>query len=392
MLVCAVRLLAEHPHRTAALPAPVAVDRSSTRSRTRARRRPCWSRCWPARTETSAALATMIRFIYGCRGADAKGRARARRAASPATSGSCSARNFRCRIGDPFRGRPVDRQQPGRVPKALIAMRGPGGQARGDRFRPSGTRRLDRDARSAGSSPTARRRRRSWCWRAPGTRPARCRRRWPGPGSRIGCSAALGLYERSEVRDALAYLTLIANPCDAQAFRRAVGAPRRGIGERTAEQVVALARERHDGDLIAASASAATLEGIRSPHQSREQLARFGAGLERARASSRRALARARGDHRGDARRRARRPPPASPRQVARHPSGGVTPSGCSRTCARCAAPCRPTSSDHDGATLTGFLEHGRRPARPRARPRARRTGGSPSRRSIGRRGPRRGW
>ena len=37
---------------------------------------------------------------------------------------------------------------------------------------------------------------------------------------------SLGLYERSEVRDALAYLALLANPADAQAFRRAVGSPK----------------------------------------------------------------------------------------------------------------------------------------------------------------------
>ena len=37
---------------------------------------------------------------------------------------------------------------------------------------------------------------------------------------------SLGLYERTEVRDALAYLTLLANPPDAQAFRRAVQARR----------------------------------------------------------------------------------------------------------------------------------------------------------------------
>ena len=44
---------------------------------------------------------------------------------------------------------------------------------------------------------------------------------------------ALGLYERSEVRDALAYLTLLVNPRDARALARAVSTPRRGIGERT---------------------------------------------------------------------------------------------------------------------------------------------------------------
>ena len=75
----------------------------------------------------------------------------------------------------------------------------------------------------------------------------------------------LGLYERSEVRDALAYLTLLANPADAQAFRRAVGSPSRGVGTATANRVVALARDTHHGDLIAASAHANAIESIRSP-------------------------------------------------------------------------------------------------------------------------------
>src|SRR6202034_1172139 len=65
---------------------------------------------------------------------------------------------------------------------------------------------------------------------------------------------SLGLYERSEVRDALAHLTLVVNPLDAQAFRRAIGSPRRGIGPATVTKLVAWARERHGGDLITASA------------------------------------------------------------------------------------------------------------------------------------------
>ena len=56
---------------------------------------------------------------------------------------------------------------------------------------------------------------------------------------------SLGLYERTEVRDALAYLTLIENPVDAQAFRRAIGSPRRGIGAATVTKLVAWAREQH---------------------------------------------------------------------------------------------------------------------------------------------------
>lgn len=94
---------------------------------------------------------------------------------------------------------------------------------------------------------------------------------------------SLGLYERSEVRDALAYLTLIQNPLDAQAFRRAIGSPRRGIGTATVTKLVAWAREQHRGDLIAASASAAELDGIRA-QAARARLAEFGSGLEHIRA------------------------------------------------------------------------------------------------------------
>ena len=40
-------------------------------------------------------------------------------------------------------------------------------------------------------------------------------------------------YERREIKDALAYLRLILNPADDVAFRRAIGAPSRGIGPTT---------------------------------------------------------------------------------------------------------------------------------------------------------------
>ncbi len=45
-------------------------------------------------------------------------------------------------------------------------------------------------------------------------------------------------YERAEVKDALAYLTLLLNPRDQVAFRRAVTRPRRGVGEKTVERVL----------------------------------------------------------------------------------------------------------------------------------------------------------
>ena len=42
---------------------------------------------------------------------------------------------------------------------------------------------------------------------------------------------ATGFYERREVKDLIAYLRLIANPNDDEAFLRAVSVPRRGLGE-----------------------------------------------------------------------------------------------------------------------------------------------------------------
>jgi DNA helicase-2/ATP-dependent DNA helicase PcrA len=40
-------------------------------------------------------------------------------------------------------------------------------------------------------------------------------------------------YDRAEIKDAIAYLSLIANPADAVSFGRAVNSPRRGIGDQT---------------------------------------------------------------------------------------------------------------------------------------------------------------
>ena len=40
-------------------------------------------------------------------------------------------------------------------------------------------------------------------------------------------------YERAEIKDAIAYLQLLANPADAVSFARIVNSPRRGIGQQT---------------------------------------------------------------------------------------------------------------------------------------------------------------
>jgi len=42
---------------------------------------------------------------------------------------------------------------------------------------------------------------------------------------------AISFYDRREVKDLLAYLRLVSNPSDDEAFLRAVGMPRRGLGE-----------------------------------------------------------------------------------------------------------------------------------------------------------------
>ncbi len=49
---------------------------------------------------------------------------------------------------------------------------------------------------------------------------------------------ALSFYERREVKDVLAYLRLIANPADDEAFARIVNVPRRGIGDASFTQLV----------------------------------------------------------------------------------------------------------------------------------------------------------
>ena len=64
----------------------------------------------------------------------------------------------------------------------------------------------------------------------------------------------LRFFERQEVKHALAYLRLIANPEDDGAFLRIVNFPARGIGARSIEQLQVLARD-HGTSLWAANAA-----------------------------------------------------------------------------------------------------------------------------------------
>jgi DNA helicase-2/ATP-dependent DNA helicase PcrA len=69
-------------------------------------------------------------------------------------------------------------------------------------------------------------------------------RRYSVPYRLVG---AVRFYDRREIRDLIAYLKLIANPADDEAFRRAVAVPRRGIGDATLALIDVAARERGRG-------------------------------------------------------------------------------------------------------------------------------------------------
>lgn len=54
----------------------------------------------------------------------------------------------------------------------------------------------------------------------------------------------LRFFERAEIKDVLAYMRLIANRCDDAAFERVINLPTRGIGEKTLEELRALAKTK----------------------------------------------------------------------------------------------------------------------------------------------------
>jgi ATP-dependent DNA helicase UvrD/PcrA len=77
-------------------------------------------------------------------------------------------------------------------------------------------------------------------------------------------------YERREVKDAIAYLRLVANPRDSSAFGRVVNVPRRKIGDKTISEVGKLARSLGVGPLdvcegqeIAAAVNSGAVSALR---------------------------------------------------------------------------------------------------------------------------------
>ncbi len=91
----------------------------------------------------------------------------------------------------------------------------------------------------------------------------------------------LRFYERAEIRDAMAYLRLLAQPSDDLAFERIVNTPRRGVGDTALRAIHAAARERGLPLSLAAEALVGTevLKG-----KARPALAQFFRDLSRWRA------------------------------------------------------------------------------------------------------------
>ena len=90
-------------------------------------------------------------------------------------------------------------------------------------------------------------------------------------------------YERQEIRDALAYLRLVAQPADDLAFERILNTPRRGIGSSTLQQLHTLAREER---LPLIEAARELITGDRLRPAARNALAAFVASLGRWRAEA----------------------------------------------------------------------------------------------------------
>ena len=92
---------------------------------------------------------------------------------------------------------------------------------------------------------------------------------------------AVSFYDRREVKDVLAHLRLVVNPDDDAAFRRAIAAPRRGIGEQSLE-VRTRSAAQWGWSLSRTAAAAGRLAELRP--KAREALEQYARELEAMRA------------------------------------------------------------------------------------------------------------
>jgi DNA helicase II / ATP-dependent DNA helicase PcrA len=94
---------------------------------------------------------------------------------------------------------------------------------------------------------------------------------------------AVRFYDRREIRDLMAYLKLVANPSDDEAFRRAVTVPRRGLGETTVAGLTERALAE-GAPMLAVATSPAFLSTLRPA--ARTALEEFAALITRLRTSA----------------------------------------------------------------------------------------------------------
>ena len=88
-------------------------------------------------------------------------------------------------------------------------------------------------------------------------------------------------YDRREIKDVLAYLRLAVNPADDAAFQRAIGWPRRGVGQVSLERLAAAAAAANEA-LFSAAVRAREIEGMSK--QAVRGLVEFATGIEAVRA------------------------------------------------------------------------------------------------------------
>ncbi|MCU0619903.1 MAG: UvrD-helicase domain-containing protein [Gemmatimonadales bacterium] len=95
---------------------------------------------------------------------------------------------------------------------------------------------------------------------------------------------ATSFYDRREVKDLLAYLRLVANPRDDEAFLRAIAVPRRGLGEASVAQLLRTAQQ-WEQPLLAAARHAERVPDLRP--NVRNALTGFAALIDRVAGESR---------------------------------------------------------------------------------------------------------
>ena len=75
---------------------------------------------------------------------------------------------------------------------------------------------------------------------------------------------SLKFYEREEIKDALSYLALCANPKDEISFRRVINKPARGLGEKTQDKIFDIARVTLEDGQASYKSLLETLESLQT--------------------------------------------------------------------------------------------------------------------------------